>query len=729
MTETARPDDLQQRVERLETEIRSLKQALNRLSSRLPEPTSLPPQTAEVVSDKPRLATPARGSSTPPPPPSGRPSPPLAQATVPKQPAGPRFSIPERMRTFDYWLNRIGIGLLLFGIAFLFKYSIDQGWITPWLRIAFALAVGAVLAGLSFRLHGSRRPFATILLGGAIAIWYIAGFSAFQLLQLISHPQALSFMVGVTLFAFAISLRQNEPVLSLIGTLGGFGTPFLLYTGSGNLPGLMAYTSLLIALTGGLFFFKGWKSLLWLTVISGWTVIAIGISNHTWVRSETGNPEQWSLQGGIVLCWIVFSFVPLVRELVWLKNPDRWVRSTIGFADKSLSDKTRALLDRHLHLLAFSSPLISYFLSMIIWPGMIDNSRGWIAIGIAALYLAISFGLFRKKELRGVSYSNALVTIFFTTIGLGFLLDGDTLLLAFATEAMALHWIATRLNSLSIRFTAHFVSWFTAVWLWSRLTSDLDNAKPFWGSDSLADIWGIITLGFSSIAIRKKISGQVYGLATALILWLLIVRQFTGNVELGLIGLEALAVYLIGRVSFKNGIYYGAHLFYMAAIGAVVVRYLNPISGLTPLLNLDALGNLFIVALLLLPTVSDEHKFVRWTYALVAHLSLLGLFSSEFSRFENGQGLVSLAWGVYGIILLLIGLRKNLYQSRLVAMGTLILLVFKLFLIDLARLETIWRVLLFIGVGGAFLVLSYFFPALWKDQPQTTDLPKSQETS
>ena len=44
------------------------------------------------------------------------------------------------MKNGAYWLNRIGIALLLFGVLFLFKYSIDNGWLKPWIRVAFGLA-------------------------------------------------------------------------------------------------------------------------------------------------------------------------------------------------------------------------------------------------------------------------------------------------------------------------------------------------------------------------------------------------------------------------------------------------------------------------------------------------------------------------------------------------------------------------------------------------------------
>ena len=54
-------------------------------------------------------------------------------------------------------------------------------------------------------------------------------------------------------------------------------------------------------------------------------------------------------------------------------------------------------------------------------------------------------------------------------------------------------------------------------------------------------------------------------------------------------------------------------------------------------------------------------------------------------------------------------------------MGTLLVLVGKLFLVDLARLEAIWRILLFLGFGGLFLVLSYYFQARWKRSGKSAD--------
>ncbi|MCZ6916991.1 MAG: DUF2339 domain-containing protein [Gemmatimonadetes bacterium] len=50
--------------------------------------------------------------------------------------------------------------------------------------------------------------------------------------------------------------------------------------------------------------------------------------------------------------------------------------------------------------------------------------------------------------------------------------------------------------------------------------------------------------------------------------------------------------------------------------------------------------------------------------------------------------------------------------NRGAGVATLMLVVGKLFLVDLARVEAIVRILLFLGFGGVFLTLSYFFRSL-----------------
>ena len=56
---------------------------------------------------------------------------------------------------------------------------------------------------------------------------------------------------------------------------------------------------------------------------------------------------------------------------------------------------------------------------------------------------------------------------------------------------------------------------------------------------------------------------------------------------------------------------------------------------------------------------------------------------------SKGAIAVTIVWGIYALIVLILGLRMNFGRIRTVAMGTLLIVVGKLFLVDLTELETI----------------------------------------
>ena len=66
----------------------------------------------------------------------------------------------------EFWLNKIGIILLLLGLGFLFKYSVDQDWVTPLVRVSFGLVLGIGLIGFGMRLPQSKRVLSQVLMGG-----------------------------------------------------------------------------------------------------------------------------------------------------------------------------------------------------------------------------------------------------------------------------------------------------------------------------------------------------------------------------------------------------------------------------------------------------------------------------------------------------------------------------------------------------------------------------------
>lgn len=63
------------------------------------------------------------------------------------------------------WLNYVGIGLLLFGLSFLFKYFVDRGWLVPVVRVGFGALLGTVLLVGGLRIYESRHRLRRVLLG------------------------------------------------------------------------------------------------------------------------------------------------------------------------------------------------------------------------------------------------------------------------------------------------------------------------------------------------------------------------------------------------------------------------------------------------------------------------------------------------------------------------------------------------------------------------------------
>jgi uncharacterized membrane protein len=158
-------------------------------------------------------------------------------------------SLPRINISTEDILKWFGIGLVLIAVVLLFKYAVDAGWLTPAIRVAIGFVIGIVLMALGFRLHPKRPRFGQVLQGGGIAAFYITLFAAFQVLDLLPYAATFVGMVSVTALALTLGLWQDDAGLAVFGLIGGLATPFLLYTGQGDVVNLISYACLLLSAT------------------------------------------------------------------------------------------------------------------------------------------------------------------------------------------------------------------------------------------------------------------------------------------------------------------------------------------------------------------------------------------------------------------------------------------------------------------------------------------------
>jgi uncharacterized membrane protein len=185
-----------------------------------------------------------------------------------------------------------------------------------------------------------------------------------------------------------------------------------------------------------------------------------------------------------------------------------------------------------------------------------------------------------------------------------------------------------------------------------------------------------------------------------------------GDAQHLVVATEALALRFLFRRTRMQVVSNVSHALF-AIVAFLMIRDLGSVAQPSfPLANRAGLIMLWSIvaavsAALLIPVAQ-----IRRFYLYITHAAALAWIYHQCSLMHNGQAVVTVVWGLYGAGLLVGGLLRSLRAMRTVGLLTLLAVVAKLFVVDLASVPAIWRILLFIGFGGGFLALSYWFMSL-----------------
>ncbi len=649
--------------------------------------------------------------------------------------AAPAFEF-DMVRAGEFWLNKIGIGLLLFGVAFLFNYSIDQHW---WLvTIGMGLAIGAMLLVLGLRMYEDRPHFSQVLLGGSVGTFYITGYAGYQVYQL-PYFLVLAGMVTVTLLALGLAARQNALALSLIGTLGGLATPFVLPTGDHNLAGLVTYTSCVLAAALGIYFYRGWHALLWTAFGGGWAVLlagVVGLNSLSWITAAALT-DQAALQAGVVFAALLFAAGPVARELLWARRPDGRQHPTLDLSADVLRQDRHAQIDPHVHLAAILTPLLALAGTLGIWI-MPKETWGGIFLAGTALYALAAAGL-RRWDLR-LAYTHALPAVFFFTLSLGTLLNGNMLLLALAVEATILHQLSTRLHDRGTAAGGHLLFAGLGLILLTRLAAGQPGQQDLFHLDALSNL-AVIGLAFAAARILGPGNrAAVYRAAGHLAVFGWLTHELSGlpnGSGLLLLAGSAYAALLLvadrrlaGHQQQRDDLDHVVELvaghvgFGLVGLGLLLGLVTPRLEGL-PVLNLRGITDLAVIGLALGVSCVLRPREVAWGYRLGAYGVLLAWIWREVVLLPNGNAYVTIYWGACALGLLAGALPRRDRPLLAAGLGTVLLVVGKLFLIDLATLDAIWRILLFLGFGSGLLAFSYHIQSWLRQEPEPAPAPVS----
>jgi uncharacterized membrane protein len=669
-------------------------------------------------------------------------------------------------------INKIGIVITVIGVAIGAKYSIEHQLITPLTRIVLGYLMGGGLLGVGIKLKKNYENYSAVLVSGAIAILYFITYAAYSFYGLIPQAFAFSLMVVFTSFTVIAAINYNNQVIAHIGLVGAYAVPFLLSEGSGKVGILFSYMLIINIGILFIAFKKYWKSLYYSSFLFTWLIffswfatkyqatehfglalvflcMFFAIFYSIFISYKLFQKEKFDTPDIILLLANAFLFYGIGYAILRTDQTGETLlglftlfNASIHFAVSAVIYK-RKLADRNLFFLI--AGLVLVFITIAI-PVQLDGN--WVTL-IWALEAALLFWIGRTKNVSVYEMlSYPLMFLAFISI----IQDWSVVYNNYSPT-----YPETRLTPLlNINFLSSvlFIGPFGFI-------NYLNNSKDYISSLHLEKtLKSLITFSVPAIlliaiycsfrleistywdqlyidsAIEIKKNGQEYpdsywnyDLKKFRSLWIINYSFFFFSLlsyinitklkdrNLGLINVLLNTVAIV--IFLAHGLYILSELregylnqtlseYYNKGIYSITIRYISlAFVGLTLTFIYKYIHQEFIKPLSFNVTIAFD-MLLYITLLWIASSELLALMDMLKVLQSDKLGL-SILWGVYALLLIILGIWKNKKHLRLGAIALFSITLIKLFFYDISQLETIAKTIVFVSLGILLLIISFLY--------------------
>lgn len=657
------------------------------------------------------------------------------------------------------WLLRIGVLILITGIGFFLKYSIDNGLLGEQARVALSVLAGIAMIIGGVRLVGGQYHLLSQgLLGGGIAVLYFSVFAAFSFYHLLAMYPTFALMILVTASAATLAIRLDSMLVAIFAIIGGYCTPILLSTGQVNFIGLYTYMMLLGIGMLSINWYKQWHLLNFLGFVFNYLLFFGSLQHyqpeHLWqvlpfligffaLYSTTVflfclvNQVKANLLDLLALIVNATIFFMTAHYLIEAVYGQIWLSFlTLAMAAFYIAHVYYCLVKRVADkalLLSFIG-LAAFFLTITL-PLLL--SQQWITVSwsLQALLMLWVAGKLRSQFLQQIAYLLYLIVLFRFCF-----LDLPNQYGAAITEDQTLFGFCLGILERVISFGIPIASLALAYSLIEKpapaasLSCEPGNDTPLW----LKDNWSlqaliVITAGLLFVVIQLELFrsfGYLYPplqMPMLTLVWLamsllLLLRYLAAANSWVFLALRLFVFGVLLKLLFFDLPAWDLSLGHISAADSVwTLRYGGRYSlqlALMRLVDFAAIIGFLLFAFLRLSPLDKEIGTMRYWLGGSALLLLFIFLSLEINSmlYQYVPGLrsggVSILWSVFALSLVFNGIKRHISVLRLIGLALFALVAWKVFFIDLARLEQIYRIVAFmvlgmLALGGAFFYMRY----------------------
>ncbi|MEO8028556.1 MAG: DUF2339 domain-containing protein [Bryobacteraceae bacterium] len=602
------------------------------------------------------------------------------------------------------WLNRIGVVTLIFGVAFAFKYLVDNEYIGPTGRVilGIAAAFGALFGG-DILWNRGQKIFAQGISALGVSILYLSFYATFEFYKLVPVQVAFVLMVLTTVIGTLLAVRYNSVALSTLSQIGGYMTPISLSTGQDAPVTLFSYLTLLNVGAVWLGRRQKWRLPGFFALIASSLIYTAWGADH--LRAEkrlyaavfTGvNYVLFALSGQTFLAGAAQVLAACSVYAIWKSEPATMLYALLGL---TAAGGLFAGAERKPGLLAATFSSFWFVILMRAGEGNQQIYVGENFIVLTAAFLAFLGWCYWWIRVAG----KAPGPIVLTTLAL----DG-ILYFVFAYTLIEVQYKGLA-GLLSAMVAATYIGLGWMLW-----NSAVESREQIRNSALLA---AVMALTFLTIAVPVQFSAWRITLAWAM---------------------EAAALAWIAKRLAAPRLYWFSTL--MLVLVALRIYGVDAwsLNGSEPYLQLVNVRFFIMLtgaaAFWLCAKFFPRNQFAASLYCF-GHFILWSALAIEVWDFANrsaGAGRVndfnlvgqSILLAVYGVVLVAIGVATRTVINRLLGLSALGMVILKLYFVDIWELGRAFQVVAFLGLGVLLVVTSYLYSRyrdkiarIWKDDP------------